>query len=171
MSLIILIGASGSGKTTIARAVAGRGRPDLDVFYFDNIGVPSPDQMIADYGSGENWQRAKTVEWMAALAPVNRAGRKVIFEGQTRLSFLAEGAAAAYPCPYHPILIDCDNETRSQRLAARGQPELANPDMRNWAVFLRQDARDKGCEILDTSQRPLEDCVGHVLALSQRMQI
>jgi hypothetical protein len=164
MPLVILIGASGSGKTTIARAIANQ-RADIDVRYFDSIGVPPPDQMIAEYGSGENWQRAKTIEWMTTLAPINRSGRQMLFEGQTRLAFLAEGAAAVHPCPYRPILIDCDDETRYRRLMARGQPELASPDMQNWARFLRKDAQDKGCEILDTTGRRLEDCVERVVAL------
>ena len=41
MPLVILIGASGSGKTTIARAIEQRHANDVEVFYFDRIGVPS----------------------------------------------------------------------------------------------------------------------------------
>jgi shikimate kinase len=53
MPLVILIGASGSGKTTIARAIQERYAESVDVFFFDRIGVPSIEQMIARYGSGE----------------------------------------------------------------------------------------------------------------------
>jgi uridine kinase len=57
MPLVILIGASGSGKTTIARRIEDRFAEDVEVFYFDRIGLPSPEKMIAEYGSGEAWQR------------------------------------------------------------------------------------------------------------------
>ncbi|WEX77150.1 AAA family ATPase [Sinorhizobium numidicum] len=76
MPLIILIGASGSGKTTIARAIEDRFAESVDVFFFGRIGVPSAEQMVAECGSGEGWRRAKTIEWMAKLAQVAEAGRK-----------------------------------------------------------------------------------------------
>ena len=45
MRLIILTGASGSGKTAIAKAIRIE-RPDLaEVLHFDSIGVPSPEAM------------------------------------------------------------------------------------------------------------------------------
>lgn len=66
MQFVILIGACGSGKTTIARAIAQRHAADIDVLHFDGIGVPSVEQMIAEHGSGEQWQRARTIEWMAS---------------------------------------------------------------------------------------------------------
>jgi len=163
--LVVLIGASGSGKTTIARTIEQRHAAEVDVFYFDRIGVPSETRMIAECGSGEGWQRAKTIEWMLKLAAVSRSGRSVLFEGQTRLSSLAEGATAAGGLTYRPILVDCDDETRTRRLTVeRQQPELANPTMMNWARWLRREARKYGCEILDTSTCPLDESVRRVTA-------
>ena len=165
MGFIVLIGASGSGKTTIAGAIAQRYAGEVDVFHFDRIGVPSVEQMIVEHGSGEEWQRAKTIEWMAKLAPLSRAGRQLLFEGQTRLCFLAEGAAAAGGPAYLPILVDCDDETRSRRLSfERNQPELANETMKKWALYLRREAEGGGCEILDTASLSLERCIGHVIS-------
>lgn len=167
MALVILTGASGSGKTTIARAIAERF--DVDVFFFDQIGVPSAEQMIAEFGSGENWQRAKTLEWMGKLAQATKMGRKVVFEGQTRLAFLAEGAAAVGGMSYLPLLVDCDDATRSKRLRIeRGQPELANEDMMNWAGYLRGEARDYGGEVMDTSALSLDESVAYVMARLDR---
>jgi adenylate kinase family enzyme len=164
MQLVVLIGASGSGKTAIAEAVAQRYADEVDVFHFDRIGVPSVEQMITDHGSGEEWQRAKTIDWMAKLALLRRDGRGQLFEGQTRLSFLAEGAAAAGGPAYVPILVDCQDEIRSHRLThQRQQPELANADMMNWARYLRCEAKQRDCEILDTSALSLERCVSHVM--------
>ena len=164
MQFVVLIGASGSGKTTIARAIEQRYADEIEVFYFDRIGVPSAKRMITEYGSGEEWQRAKTIQWMAKLATLSRSGRRLLFEGQTRLSFLAEGAEAAGSPAYLPILVDCDDETRSTRLSLeRKQPELANENMMNWAHYLRREARRCGCEILDTSILSLEQCISHVM--------
>jgi len=72
--LVILIGASGSGKTTIARAIEHRYPDEVEVLYFDRIGVPPVEEMIAEYGSGEAWQRAKTLDWMAKLAQFAKPG-------------------------------------------------------------------------------------------------
>lgn len=130
MPVAILIGASGSGKTTLAQAIAERFLEDIDVLFFDRIGVPSFEDMVREYGSSEAWQRAKTIEWMSTLAKIAETGRKVVFEGQTRPTFVAEGAAAADWFDYIPILVDCYDETRARRLIiARQQPELASPEM------------------------------------------
>jgi hypothetical protein len=159
-----LIGASGAGKTTIANAIRSRYPEEFDVFHFDRIGVPSADRMTAEYGSGEAWQRAKTIEWMAKLARAGALGRPVLFEGQTRLSFLAEGAASSGGLRYAPILVDCDDGTRITRLSLnRKQPDLANATMTNWAKWLRSEAVKSGCEILDTSTRSLEESVSYVV--------
>jgi hypothetical protein len=162
--LIVLIGASGSGKTAIAEIVKSRYAGEFEVFHFDRIGVPPIERMIDEYGSGEAWQRAKTMEWMTKLAEVVWRGSRVLFEGQTRLSFLAEGAARTGGVRYAPILADCDDQTRILRLSVnRGQPELADANMMNWARWLRRDAFERGCEVLDTSALSLEECAAQVV--------
>lgn len=164
MSLIILTGASGSGKTAIAQAIARDHVSTLAVYHFDSIGVPSLDAMMRDHGSPENWQRDKTVEWLAQLAPQVRKGRAVLFEGQMRPSFIREAAAAADIDDYGLLLIDCDDATRTHRLAVeRDQPELANANMMDWAAYLRREAEANGCEILDTSRLSIEQSVDAVL--------
>jgi dephospho-CoA kinase len=160
VTLVVLTGASGSGKTTLAHAAEVRLGGKIDVRYFDSVGVPSTCQMIAEHGSGEGWQRATTVQWMHRIGALVQSGRKVLFEGQTRFSFLYEAVAAAKVVDYRLILVDCDDATRTRRLVAeRRQPELANPTMMNWARFLRDEAERGGHEVLDTSAKSLDMCV------------
>ena len=163
MRLVILTGASGSGKTAIAETIR-IGRPDLaGVLHFDSIGVPSLEAMVAGWESGEAWQRAMTLTWMARIAAASGQDRPVLFEGQMRLAFVREGLLAAGVADARVILVDCDDATRTHRLTAiRNQPELANPNMMIWAEFLRQEAKQAGCEVLDTSQLSLEESVERV---------
>ncbi|MGO6966635.1 AAA family ATPase [Rhizobium leguminosarum] len=164
MPLVILTGASGAGKTTIAEAIERLHGHEIDVYYKDRIGVPPVHEMIDKFGSVEGWQRAATFEWMARLSPLLLEGRSVLFEGQSRLSFLTEAVEHAGIKSHSCILIDCDDETRTRRLSIdRGQSELANPDMMNWAAFLRNEASAYGCKILDTSNLTLEQGVERVL--------
>jgi hypothetical protein len=164
VAFVVLTGASGSGKTTIARAIAACCGAAAKVFFFDSIGVPPVEEMILQYGSGEAWQRARTIDWMQRLAEEAKAAPQLLFEGQTRFSFLAEGAAAAGVLAYAPLLVDCDDDTRSRRLVLeRKQPELANEEMMNWARYLRNEAHARGCPVLDTSARSLTDSVEWVL--------
>ncbi|NLS02808.1 hypothetical protein HGP14_05405 [Rhizobium sp. P32RR-XVIII] len=164
MSLVVLTGASGSGKTAIAKAVDLRHSEEFDVRYFDSIGVPPVEEMIAEHGSPAGWQYAMTVEWMTRLAAEMQPERPALFEGQMRLAFLKDAAATAgIDCL--PILVDCDDETRRTRLIVdRSQPEIAGADMMNWAAYLRREAEEAGCEILDTSTLTLDEAVARVVA-------
>jgi RNase adaptor protein for sRNA GlmZ degradation len=166
MRLIILTGASGSGKTAIADAIETR-RPGLaDVLRFDRTGVPSPEEMVKGWGSGEAWQRAMTLTWIARIAALRGSNRPVLFEGQMRLAFVQEGLKSAGITDARLILVDCDDETRVHRLIAhRKQPELANPAMMNWAASLRREAQAGGYDVLNTSKLSLEQAVDHVCAL------
>jgi dephospho-CoA kinase len=164
MRLVILTGASGSGKTAIAEAIRTR-RPDLaEVVHFDSIGVPSAEVRRA-WGPDGAWQRAMTLKWMARIAAMRGEHHQVLFEGQMRLAFVREGLLAAGIAVACVILVDCDDATRIHRLVTkRHQPELANPEMMNWAAFLRREANEAGCDILDTSDLSLEHSVERVCA-------
>ncbi len=163
MSLIVLTGASGSGKTAISKAIAARFAGEIDVYHFDDIGVPPLSRMAADYGSPAGWQRAMTFKWLESLAEAQHSGRNQLLEGQMRLAFLEE-AATATGIAYLPLLADCDDETRTHRLAVeRRQPELANTEMMIWASFLRREAVAKKCAILDTSRLSLDESVQAVV--------
>jgi len=107
MQLVILTGASGSGKTAIAEAIRTR-RPDLaEVLHFDSIGVPSHEERLA-WGSDGAWQRAMTLNWMDRIAAMRGGHRPVLFEGQMRLAFVREGLLAAGIADARVILVDCD---------------------------------------------------------------
>jgi adenylate kinase family enzyme len=85
MRLVILTGASGSGKTFIADAIKAE-RPELaEVLHFDSIRVPSSETMVAAWGSGEAWQRAMTLAWTTRITERSREYRAVLFEGQMRV--------------------------------------------------------------------------------------
>jgi dephospho-CoA kinase len=164
--IIILTGASGSGKTAIADEIETRRSGLADVLRFDRIGVPSPEAMVKGWGSGEAWQRAMTLTWMARIAALRGSSRPVLFEGQMRLAFVQEGLKSAGITNAQLILLDCDDETRMHRLIThRNQPELANPTMMNWAASLRREAQAGGYDVLNTSDMSLRQAVDHVCTL------
>jgi hypothetical protein len=91
MRLVVLTGASGSGKTAIADAIKVIQPSPADVLHFDEIGVPSSEAMVAGWGTVEAWQRAMTLDWMSRIAARSRQDRPLLFEGQMRLAFVREG--------------------------------------------------------------------------------
>jgi dephospho-CoA kinase len=168
MALVILTGASGAGKTAIAKAIE-EGHPWITVLRFDTIGVPSPEVMAtfgSDHQPGGAWQRAMTYEWLERIAPLLAESKTVLFEGQMRIAFLCEALAASKIENARVLCVECDDATRARRLTHdRLQPELANESMMGWSRYLHQEAVEAGYEILDTSNRSLPDSVRHVLRL------
>jgi RNase adaptor protein for sRNA GlmZ degradation len=160
MGLIVLTGASGAGKTTIAKAFARRHPTLAQVQFFDSIPVPSLDEMTAQYGSPDEWQRVKTIDWFYRLAVELRSNPNILFDGQTRSEFVRQGQKQAHIDDVRIVLVDCDDSTRRDRLTNdRHQPELANDRMMNWARFLRDEASREGETILDTSRLSVDEAV------------
>jgi hypothetical protein len=61
-------------------------------------------------------------------------------------------------------LVDCRDKVRHDRLVGfRGQAELSNPTIMNWAKYLRSEAKDRRLAIMDTTERSIEACVADLL--------
>lgn len=168
MALVVLTGASGSGKTAIAKTIE-ESFPSITVLKFDTIGVPSPEVM-ASFGGGHQpggaWQRAMTFRWLERIAPLLAEKKRVLFEGQMRIAFIREALAASKIEDARIVCVECDDAARARRLThQRRQPELAVESMMQWSRYLHQEALEGGCEILDTTTLSLAESVKHVLSI------
>lgn len=171
MALVIMTGASGSGKTAIAKAIE-ENHPSITVLRFDTIGVPSAEVMATfgdDHRPGGAWQRAMTFKWLETITPMLAESRKVLFEGQMRIAFIREALAASKIENARILCVECDDATRMRRLTHdRLQPELTNESMRNWSRYLHQEAVEARYEILNTTNLSLSESVKYVLSMLER---
>ena len=106
--IFFVIGASGSGKTTTLKLLEKEMPPHYQLVHFDSIGVPSFEEMEKEYGSIEEWQRVKTIEWVEKLAKEDLTRSSIIFDAQVRPYFIVR-ACAQYGVGFEVILIDCSN--------------------------------------------------------------
>jgi hypothetical protein len=128
--------------------------------------------MIRDHGSSQEWQRVTTERWMALLKERDLPQRPVLFEGQMRISLIEDTLAKYEISHFQILLIDCDNATRARRLVdLRGQPHLNNPQMMNWAHYLRSEALSRGIPIVDTTAQALSDSATLILNLFEEQDL
>jgi hypothetical protein len=166
---VILTGASGVGKTTIAQAIESS-RPEIEVFQGDRIGLPS-DEILASYGPtdepGGPGQRGFALHWIGVIAGKLKLDRPVLLETQCRIAFLHEALTLHGVANARILLVECADPIREIRLSERGHPELVNEQMRNWSRYLRREADTFEHEVLDTTELPLEASVARVLSYLQ----
>ena len=150
--IVVVTGASGTGKTTLVRALEARNLPGVRCHYFDSVGVPTPEAMTADFGSPEEWQAVTTRRWIATLAENGDPHQAAVLDGQVRPSVVRSAFAGFGVTRGEILLIDCSRAVREARLRDdRRQPELASPQMAAWAAYLRGQADALGLPILDTT--------------------
>ncbi len=164
MRVYFVTGASGSGKTTILKRLGSKGMEGLKMYYFDSIGVPTPEEMNEKFGSGENWQKATTEYWVQKMKTEAIDARKLLLDGQMRVSFITDACTKYGVSNFEVILFDCSDEVRRERLTRRGQSELANSDMMNWAVYLRNEAKHGNHRIIDTTNQSEEETLRDLVA-------
>lgn len=155
-TILFVIGASGAGKTSAVEQLATRHLPSVRCLYFDHIGVPTVEVMRRDFGGGDEWQAYATKQWVRCLAADNWQGVTVL-DGQTRPSFIDGAVADVGNLVSKTVLLDCSRECRADRLAARGQPELATPEMDGWAAYLREQAEALSLMVVNTSAISIRD--------------
>lgn len=163
---VFLTGASGAGKTFLATSLEKTLDPEFaTVAFFDRIGVPSTEEMIRDFGSGEKWQKAMTHKWIERLAS-GPSKNIIILEGQFNPQFALDACKRLNIQNYILIDIHTDQNIRENRLTHnRKQPELANPTMENWAQFLKKKTEELGGTVLDNSESDLPATLNKVCYL------
>jgi energy-coupling factor transporter ATP-binding protein EcfA2 len=164
-AILVLTGASGAGKTTLVAALGALEVPGVGCYFFDSIGVPSPEEMTRVYGGGEQWQGAMTERWIARLMRNDDGVRVAVLDGQVRPSVVKLEMERQGTGKWRIVLADCGHGERNARLCGpRGQPELACGDMDCWAAYLRGQADALGLHVLDTA-RPVEVALAELAAL------
>lgn len=148
LRIILITGVSGVGKTETLKVISKLLSSSEATFYhFDDIGIPSVNDMINEYGSVEAWQEAMVHAWMSRLS--SETGF-IFLEGSFNPKFAYEAQMAKW-VPFTLFCLDCDCKTREARLLKeRDQPELVTQDMENYAEVLRTETQKLGGFILDT---------------------
>lgn len=148
--IIIISGASGSGKTTILKAIELKlPKNNISINYFDDIGIPSHETMLKEYGSGGKWQKAMLGKWFEKLSKIEDK-QYIFLEG----SFYPEYALPFIKDKYILICIHAEREKREKRLISeRKQPELANQDMENYAQVLKNRTLELGGMVIDSTNK------------------
>jgi len=156
-AILVVTGASGSGKTAAVSALAERALPGVRCYHFDAIGVPSREEMDREFGGGEQWQALKTQEWLVRLAADPDGAEVYVLDGQTRPTFVIKAAERSGIDGVRIVLLDCEHSVRHTRLTElRGQSELVNSQMDCWAAYLRGQADALDLPVIDTTGQDIE---------------
>ncbi len=164
--ICLLTGSSGAGKSYLAEALETRLDSErAGVYFFDRIGVPPVERMVAEYGSGEKSQEAKTHEWIERLAAIQEK-TLIVFEGQYHPRFAIEACRRLELKEFVLAVVTCNERVWEQRLRGpRSQEYLVTDDMRNWARVLRDQTVALGGAVIDTSESNLETNLSDVARL------
>ena len=155
-ALLVVVGASGAGKTTLVARLAALALPGVGCYHFDTIGISSADD--ARFASGEAFQTWALDQWVARLARNEDGVRVAVLDASVRPSAVRAAFARHGVGSGEVVLVDCDYGERNARLRGpRGQPELAHAQMDCWAAYLRGQADALELPVLDTTGRSPEE--------------
>ena len=166
--ILVVTGASGSGKTAAVRALDARALSGVRCYYFDAVGVPPAESR----GSGpEGWQAVTTKAWIGRLSADPDGAEVYVLDGQTRPSFVRSAAEGTHTALVRMVLLDCAPAVRHARLVGpRGQPELSNSRMDCWAAYLRGQADALNLPVIDTTDLGIDATVDALVIYVQQVR-
>lgn len=163
--LVFITGASGAGKTTTLKTIESE-LGDIEgvgFYYFDQGGVPSLSTMVRTYGSGERWQEVLTHRWIDRM--IHTPHKNLLFlEGSFNPDFALSYLQHLGIKRFLFVCLDVRKSSREERLLhQRGQPELVNAEMENWAQFLKNKTLKLGGVIVSSNEADVRDIACKVL--------
>lgn len=163
--IVLLTGASGCGKTTVAKALAQRLSRKAACYYFDDIGVPSNKEMLSKFGAPLKWQEWAIHSWIEKLARIT-AKELVILEGSFYPHFAVSKMTELGISNYLIISLFVERRIRERRLIEdRHQPELVHQDMENYAHALREETESLGGVNVGGSKKSMAEIVDEIISL------
>lgn len=129
-SLYFIGGASGSGKTAILNELKTILVDAINVYDFDDIGVPD--------GADKKWRQESTEKWLQKLV---HEGKDACLLGQIVLGELLACPSAQQIDRVNFCLLDVNDFERIQRLKKRNTYG-ADQNMLNWSAWLRMHHQD-----------------------------
>ncbi len=146
LKLLLIIGASGSGKTSLAQALAKVCR---------SLTWVHPDGLM----NTPNMQPEEILDRSLCWAEAQVSVSEVVLDCQIRPSAV-EKVLEGHPVERcEIILLDCPHSVREQRLEARGWDGRDFGRIHRWAEMLRQESEEAGLTIFDSSV----DSVGSIV--------
>ena len=122
-------GASGSGKTAIVTGLKNLFVDDMEVYDFDDIGVPE--------GADKKWRQEATEKW---LQKILRNNKNTCLLGQIVLGEILACPSAQKIDAFNFYFLDVSDYERIQRLKKRNS--YVDQNMLNWSSWLRIHHRD-----------------------------
>jgi len=137
--LFLVFGSSASGKSVALTELRARHVPRLVVHDFDEIGVP-PDP-------SRRWRQEANETWLRTALDQQSQGADVLLAGQTPFGEWLATPSASRLDGISACLLDCDDETRIERLRSRGPAWRARSRgdvdaYLSWAAWMRRHADD-----------------------------
>lgn len=146
-AIIVLTGASGSGKTTIAFGLKELNIAGVESINCDRVKIETPENI--DLGES---QALILRYWIDRLSNDEEDHNIKLYVLDTQIRpHLAQSVFSELGVQYTKvILVDCEHDVRHRRLRElRNQPELVNHQMDCWAAYLRGQADALNLPIID----------------------
>ena len=152
VAILVLTGASGSGKTTLLRSLEAMEIPHVACFQCDAIYNDLPDEVRAGGPAAQDAMLEHWVKHALGQSTLELAVLDTQIRPHRALAMLRRLGIVVYQV----VLVECEQNEREARLRGPcAQPELANPQMENWAVYMRAQADALGLDSVDTSRAPI----------------